>query len=125
MRMQNAVRLTASAEASIGALRGCAARPRFLCLNAPSPVGRGLGLRGRESQRLFSQTTRIRAAAAEAILKAAASDPKLAQSTILDNLDPVERERLNRIRNIGIAVSSYKYFPEIVSKLYVGAHRQR
>lgn len=40
-------------------------------------------------------------------LKQAAADPSaLSQETIIDNLDAVERGRLARIRNIGIAVSS-------------------
>jgi hypothetical protein len=38
-------------------------------------------------------------------LKHAAADPAtLTQETIIDNLDAVERGRLARIRNIGIAV---------------------
>lgn len=38
-------------------------------------------------------------------LKQAAADPSnLTQEKIIRNLDGVERERLNRIRNIGIAV---------------------
>lgn len=113
MRMHKAVRSVASAEASIGCLRGCVPRTRFFCLNASKPVpttsiggSYGPSMRTRPSQRLFSQSTRIRAAAAEAVLKAAAEDPTLAQEEILKNLDPVERERLNRIRNIGIAVCS-------------------
>jgi elongation factor G len=39
------------------------------------------------------------------VLKQAAADPSaLTQETIIDNLDQVERGRLARIRNIGIAV---------------------
>jgi elongation factor G len=38
-------------------------------------------------------------------LKQAAADPSaLTQETIIDNLDEVERGRLARLRNIGIAV---------------------
>ncbi len=38
-------------------------------------------------------------------LKQAAADPSaLTQEAIIDNLDAVERGRLSRIRNIGIAV---------------------
>ncbi|RDW73370.1 elongation factor G [Coleophoma cylindrospora] len=107
MRMHKAVRVAASAEASIGCLRGCVPRSRFFCLNASKPVPPtsigGSSTRARPSQRLFSQSTRIRAAAAEAVLKAAAANPNLAQEEIVKNLDPVEKERLNRIRNIGIA----------------------
>jgi hypothetical protein len=40
-------------------------------------------------------------------LQQAAADPSaLTQETIIDNLDEVEKGRLARIRNIGIAVSS-------------------
>ena len=40
-------------------------------------------------------------------LEAAASDPEsLSQSAIIENLDPAEAVRLDRLRNIGIAVCS-------------------
>ena len=67
MRMHRAVRAAASAEASIGSLRSCASKPRFLCLNAQS---RGLGAgsaRSRETQRYFSQSRIVTAGAAEAV----------------------------------------------------------
>jgi elongation factor G len=38
-------------------------------------------------------------------LEAAAQSPEtLSQEAIIENLDPVEAERLSRVRNIGIAV---------------------
>lgn len=41
-------------------------------------------------------------------LEAAASNPEtLSQEAIIDNLDPVEAERLSKIRNIGIAVGLF------------------
>lgn len=41
-------------------------------------------------------------------LEAAASNPEtLSQEAIIDNLDPVEAERLSKIRNIGIAVGIF------------------
>jgi elongation factor G len=68
MRVHRAVRAAASAEASIGAVRSCASRPRFLCLNAAS---RGTGVRaagrGQAAQRYFSESRSIRAGAAEAV----------------------------------------------------------
>ncbi|KAL3421375.1 elongation factor G [Phlyctema vagabunda] len=106
MRMQKAVRAAASVEASFGSFRSCAVGSRLSYSNVSnvgSSAGYGFALRGKPSQRLFSQVSRLRASAAEAVLKAAAANPKLDQQTILENLDPVERERLNRIRNIGIA----------------------
>jgi hypothetical protein len=46
-------------------------------------------------------------------LKQAAADPSaLSQETIIDNLDEVEKGRLARIRNIGIAVSSVHHSRE-------------
>ncbi|KAN0091944.1 elongation factor G, mitochondrial [Hyaloscypha variabilis] len=105
MRVHRAVRAAASAEASIGSVRSCASRPRFLCLNAATrgaatpAAGRGQG-----AQRYFSESRNLRAGAAEAVLKQAAADPSaLSQETIIDNLDEVEKGRLARIRNIGIA----------------------
>ena len=39
-------------------------------------------------------------------LEAAAASPEgLSQAAIIDNLDPVEAARLDKVRNIGIAVS--------------------
>lgn len=44
-------------------------------------------------------------------LEAAAATPDaLSQEAIIDNLDPVEAERLSRVRNIGIAVSNSRLF---------------
>jgi elongation factor G len=66
--VHRAVRAAASAEISIGSVRSCASRPRFLCLNAAS---RGTGARvigrGQGAQRYFSQSRSVRAAAAEAV----------------------------------------------------------
>ncbi|PLN82984.1 elongation factor G 1, mitochondrial precursor [Aspergillus taichungensis] len=43
-------------------------------------------------------------ATASAVLEAAAANPEtLSQEAIIENLDPVEAERLSRVRNIGIA----------------------
>ncbi|PLB38719.1 elongation factor G [Aspergillus candidus] len=43
-------------------------------------------------------------ATASAVLEAAAANPEtLSQQAIIENLDPVEAERLSRVRNIGIA----------------------
>ncbi|GES62479.1 elongation factor G 1, mitochondrial precursor [Aspergillus terreus] len=54
-------------------------------------------------QRQFQQR-RYASATASAVLEAAASSPdNLTQEAIIDNLDPVEAERLSRVRNIGIA----------------------
>ncbi|KAL2823650.1 P-loop containing nucleoside triphosphate hydrolase protein [Aspergillus cavernicola] len=51
-----------------------------------------------------SQQTRNASATATAVLEAAASTPdSLSQEAIIENLDPVEAERLSRVRNIGIA----------------------
>ena len=66
MRMHRVARAAASAEASIGSLRSCALRPRFLCLNAPSRELRA-GAASRETQRYFSQSRLVRAGAAEAV----------------------------------------------------------
>jgi elongation factor G len=105
MRAHRAVRAVASAESSIGSIRGCASRPRFLCLNAPRASVLSASRRGQEAKRHFSQSTIVAAGAAEAVLKQAAADPSsLTQETIIQNLDQVERGRLARIRNIGIAV---------------------
>ncbi|GKZ20787.1 elongation factor G, mitochondrial [Aspergillus brasiliensis] len=50
------------------------------------------------------QQRRNASAAAAAVLEAAAANPDtLSQEAIIDNLDPVEAERLSRVRNIGIA----------------------
>ena len=52
-----------------------------------------------QENRLYSSTLIVRR------LKRAAADPaSLTQETIIDNLDAVEKGRLARIRNIGIAV---------------------
>ncbi|KAJ0419289.1 P-loop containing nucleoside triphosphate hydrolase protein [Aspergillus carlsbadensis] len=51
-----------------------------------------------------SQQTRNASATAAAVLEAAAASPDtLSQDAIIQNLDPVEAERLSRVRNIGIA----------------------
>ncbi|KAL5341284.1 P-loop containing nucleoside triphosphate hydrolase protein [Aspergillus crustosus] len=50
------------------------------------------------------QQTRSASATAAAVLEAAAQSPEtLSQEAIIENLDPVEAERLSRVRNIGIA----------------------
>ncbi|GKZ36854.1 elongation factor G, mitochondrial [Aspergillus brasiliensis] len=50
------------------------------------------------------QQRRNASATAAAVLEAAAANPDtLSQEAIIDNLDPVEAERLSRVRNIGIA----------------------
>ncbi|KAE8394652.1 Elongation factor G, mitochondrial [Aspergillus alliaceus] len=55
-------------------------------------------LNGRLQQRRNASTT------AAAVLEAAASTPDtLSQEAIIENLDPVEAQRLSRVRNIGIA----------------------
>ncbi|KAG9238040.1 putative elongation factor G, mitochondrial [Amylocarpus encephaloides] len=103
--MQRTVRAVVAAEASIGSLRSCA-RPRFLCLNSSSRglAPAGWGSKGKGAQRYFSETRCIRAGAAEAMLKQAASAPSdLTQDKIIQNLDAKEKGRLERIRNIGIA----------------------
>jgi elongation factor G len=68
MRVHKAVRAVASAEVSIGLVRNCASRPRFLCLNAAT---RGMGVRaagrGQGAQRYFSESRSVRAGAAEAV----------------------------------------------------------
>ncbi|KAK2809183.1 Elongation factor G, mitochondrial [Emmonsiellopsis sp. PD_5] len=46
----------------------------------------------------------VRHASAAAVLEKAAADPStLSQEAIIENMDPVEVERLSRVRNIGIA----------------------
>ncbi|KAL3474668.1 P-loop containing nucleoside triphosphate hydrolase protein [Aspergillus californicus] len=51
-----------------------------------------------------SQQTRNASATATAVLEAAAASPEtLSQDAIIENLDPIEAERLSRVRNIGIA----------------------
>ena len=70
MTMHRAVRAAALTEASIGSLRGCRPRSRFLCLNAPSragTIGEASVKRGNGTQRYFSETRTIRAGAAEAV----------------------------------------------------------
>lgn len=68
MRMHRAARVAASADASIGALRGCASRPRFLCLNAPTRAFVAPTVTwGKGAQRYFSESRSIRAGAAEAV----------------------------------------------------------
>ena len=105
MRAHRAVRAVASAELSIGSIRSCASRPRFLCLNAPRASVLYAPKRGQEAKRHFSRTITVASGAAEAVLKQAAADPSaLTQEAIIQNLDQVERGRLSRIRNIGIAV---------------------
>ncbi|RDL31089.1 Elongation factor G, mitochondrial [Venustampulla echinocandica] len=109
MRMHRAVRAAASAEASFGVFKTCAARPRFMCLNAPSRVllagsSPAMVARGKGAQRHFSESRSTLAAAAEAVLKQAAADPSaLTQDDIIGKLDNVEKERLRKLRNIGIA----------------------
>ncbi|KAL4820545.1 elongation factor G, mitochondrial [Aspergillus spinulosporus] len=50
------------------------------------------------------QQTRNASGTAAAVLEAAAQTPdSLSQEAIIENLDPVEAERLSRVRNIGIA----------------------
>ncbi|BDD58586.1 Elongation factor G, mitochondrial [Monascus purpureus] len=50
------------------------------------------------------QQRRNASGTAAAVLEAAASSPEtLTQESIIENLDPVEAERLSRVRNIGIA----------------------
>ncbi|RFU30892.1 hypothetical protein B7463_g5448, partial [Scytalidium lignicola] len=112
MKAHRAIRVAASAEASIASLSNSAIRSRFLCSNAPrvghvardSCLANALTGGGRASRRYFSQSLRLRSGAAEAVLK---STPKNAganpQDTVIENLDPVERTRLGRLRNIGIA----------------------
>ncbi|KAF2755495.1 elongation factor G, mitochondrial [Pseudovirgaria hyperparasitica] len=52
----------------------------------------------------WQQPRRYQSGAAAAVLEQAKTTPgTLAQETIIENLDPVEAERLSRIRNIGIA----------------------
>ncbi|ESZ91936.1 elongation factor G [Sclerotinia borealis F-4128] len=107
MSMHRVARAVASQEACAGVLRGSVSRTRFLCLNAPiqrlgarsAILGGGLG-----AKRHFSQSPIIRAGGAQAVLEKAAADPSaLTQEAIVDNLNDAERERLRRIRNIGIA----------------------
>ncbi|KAA8570096.1 hypothetical protein EYC84_002429 [Monilinia fructicola] len=107
MSMHRVARAVASSEACAGVLRGNASRTRFLCLNAPvqrlgarnAILGGGLGTR-----RHFSQSPIIRAGVAQAVLEKAAADPSaLTQEAIVDNLNAAERDRLRRVRNIGIA----------------------
>jgi elongation factor G len=67
MRVHRLARAAALAEAPLGSLRGCASKPRFLCLNASSRglvggAGRGLG-----TQRYFSQSRIARASVAESV----------------------------------------------------------
>ncbi|KAH8598080.1 elongation factor G, mitochondrial [Bisporella sp. PMI_857] len=102
--MQRAVRVVASSEASIASFRSCVNRPRFLCLNATATRTYAGAFRGNESKRHFSLTRSVRSGAAEAMLKQAAADPsKLTQKQILKAADTAERDRLSRVRNIGIA----------------------
>ncbi|KAH8816466.1 elongation factor G, mitochondrial [Xylogone sp. PMI_703] len=112
MRAHRAIRVAASAEASIASSIGSAVRPRFLCSNAPqiSPVARNsylantLSAGGRASRRYFSQSWRFRSGAAEAVLRPGPTDTVgESQATIIENLDPAETTRLGRLRNIGIA----------------------
>ncbi|KKK19504.1 hypothetical protein P175DRAFT_0458444 [Aspergillus ochraceoroseus IBT 24754] len=70
-----------------------------VALRAPvaSPVHRSILNRHYQQRRNASAT-------ASAVLEAAASTPEsLSQEAIIENLDPVEAERLSRARNIGIA----------------------
>ena len=104
-RMHRTVRVAALAEAYFGSFRTVASRPRFRCLNAATRPFAARGGRREDTQRCFSQTRSVGAGAAEAVLKQAAADPSaLTQEKIIENLDQVERGRLARIRNIGIAV---------------------
>ena len=49
-------------------------------------------------------------------LEAAAANPEtLSQAAIIDNLDPVEAARLDKVRNIGIAVSTTPVNPALSS----------
>ncbi|RAL61883.1 hypothetical protein DID88_002946 [Monilinia fructigena] len=107
MSMHRVARAVASSEACAGVLRGNASRTRFLCFNAP--VQR-LGARnailsgGLRTKRYFSQSPIIRAGVAQAVLEKAAADPSaLTQEAIVNNLNAAERDRLRRVRNIGIA----------------------
>ncbi|KAI9374993.1 elongation factor G, mitochondrial [Aspergillus egyptiacus] len=50
-----------------------------------------------------SQQRRNASATAAAVLEAAATPDSLSQEAIIENLDPVEAQRLSRVRNIGIA----------------------
>ncbi|KAI9712153.1 MAG: Elongation factor G, mitochondrial [Candelaria pacifica] len=49
------------------------------------------------------QQRRYQSGVAAAVLEAATAPENLAQETIIDNLAPLEAERLSRVRNIGIA----------------------
>lgn len=104
MRVHRAARAIASADSSFITSGTCLSRPRFLCLNAhPRAIGFNAAGKGREARRQFSTSRSLRSA--EAVLKQAAADPSaLTQEAIISNLDEVERGRLARIRNIGIAV---------------------
>src|SRR5207237_666648 len=97
MRIPRTVRAVALAESSIGFVRTCASRPRFLCTHS---LARTIGINAAgRGKRYFSQSLPIRAGAAEAVLRQAAADPSaLTQETIIDNLDQVEKGRLARIR---------------------------
>ena len=55
-------------------------------------------LKGEREQKLIYCFHRLK--------QASADSSNLTQDTIIENLDPVERNRLARIRNIGIAVSN-------------------
>lgn len=102
MRMHRVVRAVASTEPSIVPIRSWVSRSRFSCLNAPARSV--VVTRGTNTHRYFSHSARA-ADAAEAVLKQAAADPSnLTQEKIIQNLDKVEKGRLSRIRNIGIAV---------------------
>lgn len=103
MRAHRTVRAAISTNGSIISSRTCVSNSRPYCLNTRPHLATG---RWRENRRVFSQSSITRAGAAEAVLRQAAANPSaLTQEAIIDNLDQVERGRLARIRNIGIAVS--------------------
>lgn len=62
-------------------------------------------------------------------LEAAAASPEtLSQAAIIDNLDPVEAARLDKVRNIGIAVYTPLVIPAtlliVFNNTCIGPHRQ-
>lgn len=53
-------------------------------------------------------------------LEAAAVNPDgLSQAAIIDNLDPVEAARLDKVRNIGIAVSAFISYLERIKLIFI------
>lgn len=85
---------------------GCSSRRTFLSATSTTLPFQRSQIRGQDHDRInsLSQSRRWQSGAAAAVLESAIHDPtSLSQDAIVQNLDPKEAARLDKVRNIGIA----------------------